>query len=79
MVRLDDVAPNGTASFVTGGMLNGAHQDGRDRPSLLTPGELYDIVIPLGGFPQVTGSISQLPAASSATVPAQTLGWRLFE
>lgn len=45
--RLEDVAPDGTVSLVTGRMLNGAHLSGRLTPSSLVPGQKYNIDIDL--------------------------------
>eukprot|EP00658_Telonema_sp_P-2_P032767 TRINITY_DN24180_c0_g1_i2.p1 TRINITY_DN24180_c0_g1~~TRINITY_DN24180_c0_g1_i2.p1 ORF type:complete len:657 (+),score=108.69 TRINITY_DN24180_c0_g1_i2:250-2220(+) len=47
VVRLEDVAPNGSVTHVTGGLLNGAQRHGRDQPSYITPHRLMDIKIPL--------------------------------
>jgi predicted acyl esterase len=39
VVRLEDVQPDGTISFVTGAALNGSQRDSRTQPSALRPGE----------------------------------------
>ncbi|MBX9671134.1 MAG: CocE/NonD family hydrolase [Candidatus Obscuribacterales bacterium] len=46
-VRLEDVAPDGKVSLVTGALINGCHIEGRLPGRKLVPGESYDIDIPL--------------------------------
>jgi uncharacterized protein len=46
-VRLVDVAPDGTAALVTKGILNLTHRESHEAPSPLTPGEIYNVTIPL--------------------------------
>jgi putative CocE/NonD family hydrolase len=43
IVRLEDVHPDGSVSFVAGGLLNGSQRDSRLNPTYLTPGEVYEI------------------------------------
>jgi putative CocE/NonD family hydrolase len=45
--RLCDVAPNGESTRVTYGILNLAHRDSHERPSLLEPGRRYSVRIQL--------------------------------
>jgi hypothetical protein len=47
MVRLEDVAPDGRVSLITGGALNGAQRKSRLSPEYLTPGETVLLEIPL--------------------------------
>lgn len=44
--RLVDVAPNGEATRVSYGVLNLTHRDGHERPSALSPGDVYHAEIP---------------------------------
>lgn len=45
--RLVDVAPDGSASRVSYGLLNLAHRDGHERPRPMPPGEIVAIRLPL--------------------------------
>ncbi|MFD1858958.1 CocE/NonD family hydrolase [Aeromicrobium camelliae] len=47
IVRLCDVAPDGSSTLVTRGVLNLLKRDGMDRVSPLTPGEDVDVDVPL--------------------------------
>jgi predicted acyl esterase len=47
IVRLEDVHPDGTVSLVAGGLLNGSQRNSRLFPEYLTPGEVYELEIPL--------------------------------
>ncbi|THD85617.1 CocE/NonD family hydrolase [Aliigemmobacter aestuarii] len=46
-VRLNDVAPDGSSTRVTLGLLNLTHHKGHDRPEPLTPGEFITVVVEL--------------------------------
>jgi hypothetical protein len=46
-VRLEDVAPDGRATLVTGALFNGAMRRSRTEPAPLVPGEWFDAEIPL--------------------------------
>lgn len=46
-VRLEDVAPNGEVSLVTGGLLNSSQRDNRLAPAATKPGEPYEIGLDL--------------------------------
>ena len=46
-VRLSDVAPDGAATLITGGGLNGAQRDSATEPSDLEPDRMYPLRIPL--------------------------------
>src|SRR5262249_28370599 len=47
VVRLCDVAPDGTSALVTKGVLNATHRESHSSPSPLTPGQLYELEIDL--------------------------------
>ena len=47
IVRLCDVAPDGTSTLVSKGILNGAHRDSHIDPEPLTPGEVYKLAFNL--------------------------------
>lgn len=47
VVRLTDVAPDGTSALVTAGILNLTHRNGHARPEPLTPGEVVEVRVPL--------------------------------
>lgn len=43
VARLEDIAPDGSVSLVTGAVLNGSQRRDRTNPSALTPGKVYDL------------------------------------
>jgi putative CocE/NonD family hydrolase len=45
IVRLHDLAPDGTSYLVTRGFLNGCHRRSHTRPERLTPGEVYEMTV----------------------------------
>jgi len=47
VVRLTDVAPDGTSAFVTAGILNLTHREGHADPQPLIPGEIYEVRVAL--------------------------------
>jgi uncharacterized protein len=47
VVRLTDVAPDGTAALVTKGVLNLTHRKSHSDPSPLTPGQVYEVEVML--------------------------------
>lgn len=47
VVRLLDVAPDGTAALVTKGVLNLTHRDSHESPAPLEPGRPYTVTVPL--------------------------------
>lgn len=47
MVRLSDVAPDGTVTLITGGARNGAHRHSSAHPEPLTPGNTISLDVPL--------------------------------
>lgn len=47
VVKLSDVAPDGSTRLVSRGVLNATHRHSHSQPQLLTPGEVYELDIPL--------------------------------
>lgn len=47
VVKLNDVAEDGTSAFITKGYLNATRRNSFESPELLTPGEIYELTIPL--------------------------------
>lgn len=47
VVRLHDVAPDGTSFVITTGWLRASHRQGHESPVALTPGEVYDFDVKL--------------------------------
>ncbi len=47
IVRLCDVAPDGTSVYVSKGVLNGTHRDSHRDPEALVPGRIYELAIRL--------------------------------
>lgn len=47
IVRLSDVAPDGTITRITGAAKNGTHRDSSMNPELLEPGKIYELQFPL--------------------------------
>src|SRR5207302_8678787 len=45
--RLSDVAPDGSATLITGGGLNGAQRDSMSNPQNLEPGKIYSLRVPM--------------------------------
>lgn len=52
-VRLTDVAPDGTSTLVTFGVLNLAHRDSSEFPEALVPGKFYDVQVELKPVGQI--------------------------
>ncbi|APU16680.1 MULTISPECIES: CocE/NonD family hydrolase [Actinoalloteichus] len=50
--RLSDVAPDGSATRVTYGLLNLTHRDGHDEPTPMEPGRRYRVSVSLNGVAQ---------------------------
>ena len=67
VVRLTDVAPDGTSSLVTTGILNLTHRNSHVDPQPLTPGEVYEVRVPLRaiGYRFLTGQRIRLSVASA--------------
>jgi hypothetical protein len=68
-VRLCDVAPNGTSTLITRGVLNLAHRDGHERPSPLVAGERYSVTVTLKAVAYA------LPAAHRLRVAISSAYW----
>ncbi len=47
VVRLSDVAPDGSVTLITGSAINGTHRESSENPSYLIPGNIYPLAIPL--------------------------------
>ena len=65
-VRLTDVAPDGTSTLVTFGVLNLAHRDSHEHPAALVPGQFYDVKLELKPVAQVIPAGHQLRLAISS-------------
>ncbi len=67
VVRLTDVAPDGTSAWVSAGILNLTHREGHEHPQPLTPGEVYEIKIQLRatGYRFLPGHRLRLSLASA--------------
>jgi putative CocE/NonD family hydrolase len=67
VVRLTDVAPDGTSALVTTGILNLTHRDSHSDPQPLTPGEIYEVHVPLRaiGYRFLPGQRVRLSVASA--------------
>ncbi|MBI5089823.1 MAG: CocE/NonD family hydrolase [Actinobacteria bacterium] len=48
VVRLCDVAPDGTSTLITRGVLNLTHRDSHERPAPIEPDVFYDVELALG-------------------------------
>jgi uncharacterized protein len=47
IVKLADVAPDGTSRYVSKGVLNGTHRSSHEKPEALVPGNVYELEIGL--------------------------------
>jgi putative CocE/NonD family hydrolase len=47
VVKLSDVAPDGKSALITDGSLNGTRRNSLEEPEDLTPGEVYELDIPM--------------------------------
>ncbi len=67
VVRLTDVAPDGTSSLVSRGVLNLTRRNGLERCEPLVPGEVYEIKVPLKstGYRFLPGHRLRLSVASA--------------
>ena len=52
-VRLTDVAPDGTSTLITFGVLNLAHRNSHEFPEVLVPGQFYDVKVELKPVAQI--------------------------
>jgi putative CocE/NonD family hydrolase len=68
VVRLADVAPDGTAAQVAAGVLNLTHRDSHDSPSALEPDRTYPVRVPLraAGYRFAPGHRIRLSVASNS-------------
>ena len=69
--RLVDVAPDGSATRVTYGLLNLTHRDGHERPEEMKPGERCRVKVTLNGVAQV------FPAGHRIRLSLSTSYWPL--
>jgi hypothetical protein len=67
VVRLADVAPDGTSALVTTGVLNLTHRDSHADPKPLEPGVVYEVHVPLKatGYRFLPGHRIRLSVASA--------------
>ena len=67
VVRLADVAPDGTAAQVAAGVLNLTHRDSHASPVALLPGQVYEVRVPLraAGYRFAPGHRIRLSVASN--------------
>jgi uncharacterized protein len=68
VVRLSDVAPDGTPSQVTAGILNLTHRDGHERPEPLPVGQTVPVSVPMRatGYRFAAGHRIRVSVASAA-------------
>jgi len=70
VVRVVDVAPDGSASMVAHGELQASHRDGDADPAPLTPGKEYELTVPLTPKSHVFGAGHRVRVAvSNASFP----------
>ncbi len=67
VVRLSDVAPDGTVAQVSAGILNLTHRNGHDRPEALEIGRVEEVTVPLRsiGYRFVPGHRIQVSVATA--------------
>ena len=70
-VRLSDVAPNGSSTRVTYGLLNLTHRDGHEEPEEIAPGQPYTVEVQLNHVAQ------RFPAGNVIRVAVSTSYWPL--
>jgi len=66
-VRLCDVAPNGTSTLVTRGLLNLTQRDSREHPTPLEPGQRYSVKVCLKSAGHIFAAGHRLRLAVSST------------
>ncbi len=71
-VRLNDLAPDGTSSLVTYGVLNLSHRNSHQRPRPLTPDELVDVTLNLNDIAH------RFPAGHQLRLAISTSYWPLI-
>jgi predicted acyl esterase len=66
-VRLNDVRPDGSVARVSYGLLNLTHRDSHLKPTMLKPGDYYDVEVRLNEIAQVipAGHIMRISISSS--------------
>ena len=67
-VRITDVAPDGTSTFVTFGVLNLSHRDSHENPTPLVPGTFYDVDVALKPVAQTVPRGHRLRLAVSSAL-----------
>jgi putative CocE/NonD family hydrolase len=67
VARLCDVAPDGTSTLLSRGVLNLTHRHGHERPVALEPGKPYGVDVELDAIGQVVGAGQRLRLALSST------------
>jgi len=72
VIRLNDVAPDGTSSRVSYGALNLCHRDGHEQPQPLEPGERYRVRITLNDIAYA------FPAGHTVRLSISTTYWPLI-
>ena len=72
VARLNDVAPDGSSTRVTYGVLNLTHRDSHENPSALVPGKRYSITLQLNDIAQT------IPAGHRIRVALSTSFWPLL-
>ncbi len=65
---MTDVAPDGTSTFVTFGVLNLTHRDSSESPEQLEPGRFYDVAVELKPVAQVIPAGHRLRLAISSAL-----------
>jgi uncharacterized protein len=65
--RLTDVGPDGTSGLIAFGVLNLAHRESHEHPSLLKPGEFYDVTVTLKPAGQIVPAGHRLRLAISTS------------
>ena len=68
VVRLTDVAPNGTSAQVSAGILNLTHRHSHERPEPMEPGRIDEVRVPLrpAGYRFLAGHRLRVSVASAA-------------
>jgi hypothetical protein len=69
VARLCDIAPDGTSTLISRGLLNLCHRNGSEHPEALTPGKQYTVQVELGSIGYV------LPAGHRLRLGLSTTYW----
>ncbi|MGC5022748.1 CocE/NonD family hydrolase [Micromonospora sp. DT47] len=67
VVRLCDVAPDGSSLLVTRGVLNLSHADGHEHPQALEPGRRYEVTVAMNAIAQAIPAGHRLRLAVSSS------------